>query len=153
MVLCVYTDGMCKNNGKNNTVAGYGIYFGRSDERNVSKKLSGYVTNNIAEISAIIHALEILKSYTEPVEIYTDSKYSILVCTTYGEKCYKNNWKNPNNKKKEIPNLELVKKAYLLSRELSNVSFHYIRAHTNASDQHSEGNAKADELANLSIFT
>ena len=40
----------------------------------------------------------------------------------------------------------------LLSRELPNISFHYIRAHTNANDKHSEGNAKADELANLSIF-
>ena len=28
---------------------GYGIYFGASDERNVSKKVNGYVTNNIAE--------------------------------------------------------------------------------------------------------
>ena len=35
----VYTDGACSNNGKNNALAGIGIFFGINDIRNVSKKI------------------------------------------------------------------------------------------------------------------
>ena len=34
----VYTDGGCSNNGKNNALAGIGIFFGIEDLRNISKK-------------------------------------------------------------------------------------------------------------------
>ena len=34
----VYTDGSCSNNGRDNALAGIGIFFGRNDNRNISKK-------------------------------------------------------------------------------------------------------------------
>lgn len=151
MVLNVYTDGCCKSNGKSNSIGGYGIFFAENDTRNVSKKLEGFVTNNIAELSSIIHAMIIVKDLNTDVHIYSDSNYSILCCTSYGEKCYKNFWNNPNDKSKPIPNLELVKKAYLLAKDLRHVSFKYIRAHTGLNDIHSLGNENADRLANESI--
>lgn len=150
---CVYTDGMCKSNGKKNSIGGYGIFFGINDKRNVSKKLDGYVTNNIAELSAMIHAIELVADYNTEVDIYTDSRYVLLACTTYAKKCFMNNWKNPNDKKKPIPNLELIKKTYYLISKYTHINFKYIKAHTGLQDVHSVGNEKADELANLSIFT
>ena len=33
----VYTDGACSNNGKPYARAGYGVYFGKDDPRNVSE--------------------------------------------------------------------------------------------------------------------
>lgn len=151
MVLNIYTDGCCKSNGKQDSIGGYGIYFGENDERNVSKKLDGFVTNNIAELSSIIHAMFLVKDIKEKVNIYSDSNYSILCCTSYGKKCYNNFWNNPNDKTKPIPNLELVKKAYLLAKDLNHVSFKYIKAHTGLEDIHSKGNENADRLANESI--
>ena len=84
---CVYTDGSCKKNGSENATGGYGIYFGKDDPRNVSKKLEGSVTNNIAELTAILECLKLLGD--ERTGLYTDSQYGILCCTTYGEKCKK----------------------------------------------------------------
>ena len=58
----VYTDGACSNNGNRKvSKAGYGIYFGENDSRNVSKRLYGHQTNNTAELRAIIHAFDLIE--------------------------------------------------------------------------------------------
>ena len=65
----VYTDGACSNNGKSNALAGIGIYFGPNDGRNVSRLVTGKQTNNVAELTAIIEAYNIVKekrSVTNP---------------------------------------------------------------------------------------
>lgn len=148
----IYTDGSCHNNGKRNAKAGMGIYFGPDDNRNVSEKIVGLQTNNVAELSAIIMAIEIvipeLESGSE-VNIYTDSKYSIKCCSNYGKKCFQNNWKKPDGN--IIPNLELVKKAYALFEKYKNIELHHVKAHTGRDDEHSIGNENADRLANESL--
>ena len=116
----VYTDGACVDNGKPYARAGYGVYFGKDDSRNVSESYKGLQTNNVAELLAIIKAMTILKENImngEVVNIYSDSRYAIRCCTTYGKKCHKNNWINPNNKNKPIPNLEIVQVAYIFSKD------------------------------------
>jgi len=152
--ISVYTDGACIDNGKPYARAGYGIWFGENDLRNTSETYNGKQTNNIAELLAIIKALTILDTEiknNEVIHIYSDSRYAIRCCTTYGEKCYKKNWINPNNKSKPIPNLELVQTAYLYCRNHSNIRFHHVEAHTNRTDKHSVGNDHADRLANEAI--
>src|SRR6056300_1479287 len=151
--IIVYTDGACIDNGKPYARAGYGIWFGENDPRNTSESYKGKQTNNIAELLAIIKALTILDKEiknNQPIHIYSDSRYAIRCCTTYGEKCYKKNWVNPN-KKKPIPNLELVQTAYLYCRNHTNINFHHVEAHTNRTDKHSIGNDHADRLANQAI--
>ena len=91
----VYTDGACTNNGKPTARAGFGVYFGKDDPRNVSEAYKGPQTNNVAELLAIIKALSILRQEIEDGEkivIYSDSTYSIRCCTDYGEKMEKKNW-------------------------------------------------------------
>jgi ribonuclease HI len=148
----VYTDGSCINNGnkKIKPKAGIGIYFGPDDPRNVSKKVIGKQTNNVAEITAIIHTICMLRQELEEmkiVNIYTDSKYSINCCTDYGTKLEQKNWitKDP------IPNVELVKKAYNLCKLYKNVKLHHVKAHTGKKDVHSVGNHNADRLANEAV--
>jgi ribonuclease HI len=150
MEINVYTDGACENNGKINAKAGFGVYFSENDPRNYSEKIQGKQTNNIAELSAIIKASEILHKEIEAgniINLYTDSQYAMRCCTTYGEKLDKKGWIS----KKPIPNLELVKKAYSIFKNSPNVRFHYIKAHTGATDEHSLGNEGADRMANLGI--
>lgn len=154
--IVVYTDGACVNNGKPDARAGYGVYFGKGDERNVSERYKGPQTNNVAEILAIIRALTILKEAIEggrKVKIYSDSKYAIRCCTTYGEKCYNKGWRNPNKPRAPLPNAELVKTAYMFCKNYTgeNLEFVHIRAHTGAQDIHSIGNDNADRLANEAI--
>ena len=144
----VYTDGACSNNGRKTAKAGIGIYFGMDDARNLSKKIEGKQTNNTAELSAIIETYGLIASDLEngkKVSIVSDSEYAIRCVTTYGEKCHAKNWQQ------EIPNKELVKMAYELYKNVSNVCFIHVRAHTSGTDTHSVGNDHADRLANQAI--
>lgn len=152
MTHSVYTDGACSNNGKEYARAGYGVYFGENDERNVSESYTGPQTNNAAELLAIIKALTILQEEIMlgyKIIVYSDSKYAMRCCTTYGEKCYKKNWVGKKNN--PIPNLEIVKTAYLFCKEYDNIEFVHVPAHTGGNDEHSLGNEMADKLANQAI--
>ena len=142
--MLVFTDGACRNNGKPNACAGIGIYFGPNDGRNVSRRITGKQTNNVAELTAIIEVYTIIKQDIlsgKEIIIFSDSEYAIRCCTTYGKKCAVN-WD-----KQEIPNKDLVRYAYELYSPLDNVSFVHIDAHTGKQDEYSLGNAEADKLA------
>jgi ribonuclease HI len=144
----VYTDGACIHNGKENAMAGFGIYFGPSDPRNVSQRVEGKQSNQIAELTAILHTYGIVKKDLDlgiKIIIMTDSQYSILCCTTYGEKCWKKGWSA------DIPNKDLVKTAFLLFKNQQNLRIAHIKAHTGKDDIHSVGNEEADRLANQAI--
>lgn len=144
----VYTDGACIHNGKENARAGFGIYFGPSDPRNVSQRVEGKQSNQIAELSAIVHTYGIVKedlALGKRVVIMTDSQYSILCCTTYGEKCERKGWSG------DIPNKELAKTAFTLYKDQPNIRLVHIKAHTGKDDIHSLGNEQADRLANQAI--
>ena len=147
----VYTDGACSNNGKPSAKAGMGIYFGPNDSRNVSRKVDGKQTNNVAELSAIIEAYNIVKPDIDAgkhIVIATDSEYVMKCVSTYGKKMKA---KNYMKKGAPIPNASLVKEAYEQYSSTPNVSFKHIRAHTKRSDIHSVGNDNADRLANEAI--
>lgn len=145
----VYTDGACRKNGKVDAVAGYGIYFGENDRRNVSTRLTGKATNNIAELTAVHRTLQLLENDLKAGKrcaIYTDSTYAILCCGSYGERCEKKKWPD------DIPNLELVKQAYMLAKSyVGHIAFVHVTAHTELQDVHSLGNNNADRLATSAI--
>ena len=149
--ITIYTDGACSNNGRPNARAGYGIYFGEGDPRNTCQPCPGAQTNNVAELTAIIVALNLVTKELQqnvPVVIYSDSSYAIKCCTSYGTKCQAQNWVR---KKGVIPNVELVKQAYNLCLLYKSISFVHVLAHTGLQDKHSIGNDHADRLANQAI--
>jgi ribonuclease HI len=145
----VYTDGACKNNGKANATAGYGIFFGVNDSKNVSKKvINEKQTNNVAEMLAIIEVYDILKNEIEnndKITIVTDSEYCLKCLNSYGDKCSKKNWEV------NIPNKDLVMKMYNIYKKLDNVKFLHVESHTGKNEIHSIGNDYADKLARSSI--
>lgn len=148
----VYIDGACTNNGKPNAKAGYGVFFSDDDPRNESDTVTGKQSNNTGELTALIRCLEILekeRKENKVIDIYTDSEYVIKCATTYGTKVERNGWKTSTGK--QVPNLELVKRAHQLFKESNYTRLHHIEAHTNKTDIHSLGNAGADRLACLSI--
>lgn len=148
----VYVDGACTNNGKPNAKAGYGVFFSNNDSRNESNQVVGKQSNNTAELTAFIRAIEILSKEIEnkePINMYIDSEYVIKCATSYGSKLARNEWKTSTNK--IPPNVELVKKAYMLFHGKPNIKLHHIAAHTNKQDVHSMGNAGADRLACMAI--
>jgi len=144
----VYTDGACSKNGSSQANAGLGIFFGDNDPRNTSKRVQGKQTNNTAELGAIIETYNLIKDdilYGKEISIVTDSIYAIRCVTCYGEKCEKKGWKD------DIPNKEMVKMAYELYKNVHNVRFLHVMAHTTNTDIHSYGNENADRLANEAI--
>ena len=144
----VYTDGACSNNGRDNALAGIGIFFGINDNRNISKQIEGKQTNNTAELSAIIETYYIIENDIlngKKIAIVSDSEYAIKCVSSYGEKCYNKGWNI------DIPNKELVKTAYEMYKDKLNIQFIHIKAHTHNTDIHSFGNDNADKLANIAI--
>lgn len=133
-ILAIYTDGSTIGNGKKNATGGYGVFFGRPNIPNISLPLkSGKVTNNIAELKAIIDALKYISANNIKAVIYYDSDYASGVIT---------------GRKKAHTNLELVNEGKMLLRACKiKPTFHHVYSHTGAKDLHSIGNEIADLLA------
>lgn len=148
--LYVYTDGACINNGSKEAKASIGIYFSKDNPKNISRELIGNnLTNNIAELTAIIEAINLIKDYKIPNKIIiTDSEYAIKCATTYGDKLEKKQWKLKDGKK--IRNVDLVKELYQLTNKY-HIKYKHIHSHTGAKDKHSIGNYYADLLANKAL--
>ncbi|OMJ07827.1 Ribonuclease H1 [Smittium culicis] len=148
--LIVYTDGSCRGNGKADSRAGIGVFFGDNDIRNVSERLNGKQTNNRAELSAVIRALEMVIKYDTDtklakvprrVVINTDSQYVINCMTKWLFNWAANGWKT--SKGSSVQNKDLVEKIHdlILERE-GQVIFKHVIAHSSV-----HGNEWADTLA------
>ena len=132
----IYTDGACSGNPG---AGGWGavLIYG-----NHKKEISGFdpeTTNNKMELTAVIRALEMLKSPCN-VELYSDSAY---VVNAINEK-WLENWKAKNwigSDKKPVKNIELWKALDTLL-EKHNVHFNKVKGHAD-----NELNNRCDTLA------
>jgi len=144
--LIVYSDGACKGNGKVGSVAGVGVWWGQSDERNLAERCPGVQTNNRAELIAIVRALETAPHDKCPLLIKTDSQYSINCFQTWLPGWIARKWKN--SKGEPVKNRQLIQylSALLDQRALEGqkVRLQYVRGHAGE-----EGNEGADFLANV----
>jgi ribonuclease HI len=139
----IYTDGACDPN-PGATGSGLVVYeYGK-----LTTLKYGYHspngTNNTAELIALREAIKLAHHYIEkgqPVEILSDSDYSLKAVFVWSE-----GWKNKNWTKSgsaPIQNLELIKECYTLSRPLiGKVQMTHVRAHLGI-----EGNELADRLS------
>ena len=79
----------------------------------------------------------------QSINIFTDSKYSILVCGKTGLRYRDNNYLESG---KPVPNKDLIGEVIPLVTK--NIKFTHILAHTGFNDEHSRSNEIADRLAN-----
>lgn len=153
MTKYVFTDGSCTGNGKPSVCGGIGVYFGENNSMNVCESLKGNITNNKAELTAILRALQIIldsvaessESDSEEYCICTDSKYSISCLTLWWKKWEKNGFLTAH--KKPVLNQDLLKQIQELLSKMKNITFKHILAHTGKDDFFSKGNYEADLLA------
>lgn len=140
--IVVYTDGSCTGNGKQHAKAGCGVYWGNSDPRNVARRLPGPMqTNNRAEIYACILALKEPSVKGKPVEIRTDSMYTINCITKYAPKWMRYNWVKYGGE--PVKNSDILAELYGLALcHGADVRWTYVEAHANI-----HGNEMADRLA------
>lgn len=138
----IFTDGSSRGNGKTGAVAGFGVYFGPEDSRNIAGRLAGpRQTNQRAELTAIIRALESVDSASKVV-IKTDSQYSIDCFTKWHQAWVRNGWKN--SQQKDVENKDLIQRGLdLLGSRQGSTQLIKVKAHIGI-----QGNEMADRLAN-----
>ncbi len=125
----VFTDGSCSKNGYTGAIAGYAVYIPDYPLLNISGRVPGSIqTNNRGEMYAIITALELAieNKLPEPIEIVSDSKYSINCATVWLKKWQGNDYKSASGK--QVLNLDLIKRMEQLLEQLT-VSFTHVNSH------------------------
>lgn len=146
-VITIYTDGDLIRVGSN-VYAGYGVWFGEGDKRNLSKPLDEEeATNNRAELTAVIEGIKkVARDVNQGCElnIYTDSQYVVQLATSTGAKYKIKKYKKKNGD--PVPNGDLVKKL-MNAIDGRHINFFKVAAHTGGQDEHSVGNRHADKLA------
>lgn len=145
----VYTDGSCPDNNGDCEYAGFGLNFTRGDVPFKYKRFTvtgPKKTNNRAELSAVVMAVELCLEYLLPhpqrkLWIHIDSEYSMNGCIDWRHAWKAKGWKNS---KGETPaNLDLWQKVdELLNYVPGQVCFKKVLAHSGIPD-----NEIADRLA------
>jgi len=143
--LLIYTDGSCIKVSKNLSKAGFGIYIPEKNIKVSSPLLNQKITNNRAELTAIIESVKYLDEAdsSRKICIFTDSQYSMYIFNGTGQRYMDAGFKNDG---KDVPNIDLIKKILELKPKY-NIVLLKVRAHTDKKDKHSIGNAIADKLA------
>src|SRR5207244_1198589 len=134
----IFVDGACSDNGNSEKAkAGYGIWFGKDDKRNVKYALPPTFrqTNNEAEINASLRCINILlleskDSKNQPKDskniiIWSDSKYSMDCVYKYYKKWEKNHGKKAGGKEPPI-HFQVTKEIVQKLNSLPNVSIQYV---------------------------
>lgn len=126
----VYTDGACTGNPG---PAGLGVVILDGKERRELSEYLGQGTNNIAELTAIERALEMVAEMdrSRPVVLHSDSSYSIGLLTK--------GWKAKAN-------TELVARIRELVRSFPDLRFVKVRGHAGVPE-----NERCDELARQAV--
>ena len=131
-IVC-FTDGSCRGNPG---LAGVGVYIQYPDgTSHKHSKFLGEATNNIAELTALSDAIDIVETQaqydTSPIVLFTDSKYAQGVLIK--------NWKAKANR-------ELIQSIKTKIRARGNIKISWIAGHAGIL-----GNEEADTLANQAI--
>ena len=135
----IYTDGACKGNPG---PGGWGalLQYGRRERELFGGEAR--TTNNRMELIAVIRALESLKR-TATVEIYTDSQYVKNGIETWINTWKRNGWRTSD--RKPVKNADLWLELDGLVRE-HDIRWHWVKGHADT-----EGNQRADALANRGV--
>lgn len=147
----IFTDGSCINNGKKNARGAYAVFFNKNDLRNKVDKINGKITNNVAELTAILMCLKMLSPLGK-YYIVTDSEYSINCITKWSKGWEVNGWKTA--KGTPVQNKEIIQEILQLM-ETMNVKFIHIESHKDKPKDKTSieyklwyGNYMADKLCN-----
>lgn len=147
----IYCDGSSKGNGKNNSVAGFGVCVLSQDQDGKGGARIKYMykeqhigaTNNEMELRALLFALKYALCECEGsnVIIKSDSAYCVNMFNDWIYKWYRNEWKRSG--KKDIENLDLVKQIW----EYCKIDFPNFRVERVSGHAGILGNEIADALA------
>ncbi|GMR02858.1 MAG: hypothetical protein BMS9Abin20_1209 [Acidimicrobiia bacterium] len=99
----------------------------------------GETTNNRMELTALIHAVDLVPASTETT-VYSDSNLAVRTINEWAEGWERRGWRRKNG---PVENLDLVQRAYRVYADRPELSLVWIKAHVGF-----RWNEYADELAN-----
>ena len=134
--ISIWTDGACSGNPG---PGGWGALLRWNGHERELKGGEADTTNNRMELTAAAEALEALRRPSF-VDLYTDSQYVRGGITQWLAKWKVNDWRTAD--RKPVKNVDLWQRLDA-ARERHEVTWHWVRGHAG-----SEGNERADELAN-----
>lgn len=123
-----YTDGACSGNPG---PAGLGVVLLNGSSRRELSEYLGTGTNNVAELTAILRALEAIEAPEESVHVHTDSQYAIGVL--------QKGWKPKVN-------VELITGIKARMKAFKGLRLVYVPGHAGV-----PLNERADELARMAV--
>jgi len=139
--IVIYTDGGCRGNPG---IGGWGfLMIDRETDRALERRGGEReTTNNRMEMTAAIEGLRALKTADHPVEVRSDSRYVVDMCSSWMRGWKARGWKRKGG---PILNLDLVQE---LDRLLTTyeVRFTWVRGHVG-----DPGNEYADRLTNAAM--
>lgn len=138
----VYTDGSCLNNGKNEAVAGIGVFFDYDHHLNISRRISGKQSNIVAEIKAVLAAIEVAEENDiGKLRICTDSLFLINAHFHYIPKWKRNGWRLASGG--PVENKSLMQRfSYIVKNANMTIRWSFVPSHKGC-----QGNEMADQLA------
>lgn len=146
--MIIYTDGSCiRDNDAKKVYCGYGIVIPDLNIKLAEALNDTKLTNNRAEMRAILHAIELVSEEQKAVKrlcIFTDSQYCKYIFQGTGIRYEKEGFMKDGA---EVPNKDMIITALSYIRKY-NIVILKVRAHTDGTDVHSTYNDAADKLAN-----
>lgn len=146
----IFTDGACSSNGRANAKASWAVWFPEQPDWSVAERVPAeeQQSNNRGELLAIAHAFRILleKGVDQPIEVYSDSEYSINCLTKWVNGWKAKGWKTAAGK--PVSHRDLIEEITTAMTKCRQVRFIHVRAHTGGDDELSRNNAIVDKMAN-----
>lgn len=103
----VYIKGVCKDEGKTGAKAGFAVFFGERESKNIVGRVSGVQSQKAAEFTAICHALRYAVKHIRSSKkdlhyvINIDSETTVETLLKCKEKWENSEWKGSETKKLE----------------------------------------------------
>jgi ribonuclease HI len=126
--ILAFTDGACSGNPG---PAGIGVVLVCGNHRKEIAEYIGEATSNVAELAAVVRALDTIKDRKRHVILHSDSEYAIGTVAK--------NWRVRANK-------QVVEQARDLVARFSHLRFEWVPGHAGIKD-----NERCDELARTAI--
>jgi ribonuclease HI len=134
--ISIWSDGACSGNPG---PGGWGAVLTWNGHRRELKGGEALTTNNRMELTAAIEALAVLKS-PSVVDFYVDSQYVRGGVMGWVAGWKKNGWRTSD--RKPVKNIDLWQRLDALAA-LHQIKWHWVKGHAGT-----EGNERADQLAN-----
>jgi ribonuclease HI len=148
-IIQIWTDGACRGQNQEKsldrqTIGAWAYLIKYKNDQTSSFEASIQTTSNQQELLGVINALKILKKFSVPIVIYSDSKLVVNGMTLWIKNWMKNGWQTKSHEL--VKNKDLWIELNNLTSKFDQVEFRHIKGHAGNKE-----NEQVDLLANIAM--